>query len=252
LKYFVPSEVRRSLLDLLWKQKLQGSVTHLSRLTGLSYSTVYEELRQMERVGLAQSLHHGREVEFKAKPDHPQAELLQKLLDVSQPTAAELSRQVEGEERVRSNLSRVGAPLGGKFAPREEMLLEETLFEGLKLARKDATVARVLPVALYLNLEKLNLGKLVELATFAGEKRTLGFYLELTGLLSNNSRLKKAAKELRDRRFKRAESFFVHQKRGEFQVRLEKRNTPKVAKHWRFTMNMGFDSFESHFRKFVP
>ena len=150
---------------------------------------------------------------------------------------------------MRWNLARFGAPVAVDASPGVALPLEETLAAALNLARRDATVARSLPVLFAKNKDHLDLPRLEFLARKQGSLRVLGFFLDLTAALLGNRRLHREARRLRDRRRKRAEDFFTERKPNEFEERLAERNTPKVARAWHFRLNMGMDSFESLFKK---
>lgn len=245
LDYLVPSQSRRALLKLLHVERKRESVSRLAELAQVSFSTAYEELRAMEQAGLAKSEYEGKRVLFRANDDSSDAVLLKSLL------RAENRREGRPSEAVLANLERMSGALGSKAENQPELSDEETLALAFKLARQNATVARVLPVALYKSLDSLNFEKLKNFCFKEGEKKTLGFFLDLTSELAHLSHLRDLAEELHDKRFKKSESFFVNQFQGKYAKRMEAENTPKVAKRWRFRMNMDFENFRSHFEKFV-
>jgi len=153
-------------------------------------------------------------------------------------------------ETVRVWLARLGAPLYGALAapdgpmPRPEYVLAEAL----ELSREDATVARVLPLALWRTRPGLDMAELRRLATERGHGRTLGFFLELTAELSGDRSLARAARPLRPRRQpRRAAQFFPV--RSRLERRLAEKKTPEVARRWNFRMNMSLESFATIFRK---
>jgi transcriptional regulator with XRE-family HTH domain len=169
---------------------------------------------------------------------------------------AELADPGEGApaepDLVRVWLAHYGAPLYGATAAKaeEEPRAEYVLAEALKLARQDATVARVLPVALYRSRDRLDLAELRRLAGERGEGRALGFFLVLTAELAGDPSLARAARPLRPRRPRqRATQFFPV--RSRLERRLAEEKTPPVARRWDFRMNMGLDTFEGMFRKAV-
>jgi DNA-binding transcriptional ArsR family regulator len=247
LDYLVPSQTKRSLLALLFTEGRKESVSGLAKLVGVSYSTAYEELRAMEKAGLAKSEYEGNRVLFRADDDNPQVALLRSLLN-----AASKSPETPSDA-VLSNLDRMSGALGGHTSENHPSLTnEETLALALRLARRNATVARVVPVALYKSRNHLNLDQLKQFALKAGEKKALGFFLDLTSELSKSDLFHDFARTLRDRRFHRPESFFLNRPRGKHAKRMESQNTPALAKRWHFRMNMDLQNFRSHFQKFVP
>lgn len=244
LEYLVPSQSRRALLKLLFLEERRESASSLAKLAGVSFSTAYEELRAMEHAGLAKSEYEGKRVFFRANHDAPQTPLLKSLLQIEK-------QEERPSEVVLANLERMSGSLGSMAENQPELSDEETLALACGLARKNATVARVLPVALYKSLKHLNFEKLKALCFKKGEKKTLGFFLDLTSELANMTHLHELAEELRDDRFKKNESFFLNQSQGKYAKKLEAQNTPKLAKRWHFRMNMDLENFRSHFGKFV-
>jgi hypothetical protein len=151
---------------------------------------------------------------------------------------------------VELNLKRWGAPLLRAGSARRDLPLEETVARGLALARRNATVAQVLPIVLAKHRRSVDLFRLKELSTASGQKRTLGFYLSLCARLSNEDCWKGAAGSLLDRRVRRIEDFFLTSQ-GPRARRLADRNTPPLARRWRFRMNLPMHSFESTYRKYM-
>jgi hypothetical protein len=219
----------------------------LAARSGFSFAHVYEELRAMESAGLATSRFEGRAKVYRANLAHAQGNLVLSLLAL--PSSTQEETPAPEDRVIMGNLVRMGAPIP---APTEvpELSPEETMVRALKLARRNPTLARVLPTILARNAERLDWGEVKARARAMGERRTLGFFLELTGKLARQKKLVQAAADLADRRVKRSESFFISQKQGPFQKGLEKRNTPALAKKWHFTMNMPLESFALPFRKF--
>ncbi len=151
-------------------------------------------------------------------------------------------------EDLRAWLARYGAPLlGGSAVEGHAAPSREDVFaEALALARKDSSVARALPVALWRNRSKLDLLKLKAMASSAGQERTLGFFLDLTGRLGHSRKLTKAARSLH-KPSPRLTPFFALRTRAERELAAHR--TPDVARDWGFSMNMPLDSFETMFRK---
>lgn len=245
LDYLVPSHARKQLLKELWREGTEDSVSRLAERTSLSFAAAYEELKAMEVAGLATSERRGNAVVFRADRGHPQAKLLAELLKEMPPPG-----QDRRTDAVLTQLERMGAPVAVENLEVTRMSKEEALAEALKVSRRSASVARVFPVVLYAQWRSLDWKAFEALALKKGEKKALGFFLELTAYLSNEPKLGEMARRLRDRRFKKEESFFLPVRQGVFFKRLERRNTPPLARRWHFTMNMGLDSFASHFKKF--
>ncbi|MFL5307542.1 MAG: helix-turn-helix domain-containing protein [Polyangia bacterium] len=156
-----------------------------------------------------------------------------------------------GPDRVQAWLAHLGAPLYGSTTvdlvdvPRPERVLAEAL----PLARRDAAVARALPVAVYRMRKRLDFGLLRRMARQRGQGRTLGFFLELSAELSGDRALAREARPLaaEARHRKRASQFFKLGSATE--RRLAELKTPPTARRWGFRMNMSADSFASMFRK---
>ena len=154
-------------------------------------------------------------------------------------------------ELVQAWLAHLGAPLYGTTAVKAADVPppERVLAEALPLARRDATVARALPMGFYRARKRLDFRLLRRLARERGQGRALGFFLELTAELSGDAGLAREARPLAvdARRRKRASQFF--KLRSAMERRLAALKTPPVARRWGFRMNMSADSFASMFRK---
>jgi hypothetical protein len=154
-------------------------------------------------------------------------------------------------ELVQAWLAHLGAPLYGSTAVEvSDVPPPERVFaEALPLARREAALARALPLALYRTRKRLDFGLLRRLARERGQGRTLGFFLDLTAELSGDRSLAREARPLarKERRRKRASQFF--KLRSATERRLAELKTPAVARRWGFRMNMSADSFASMFRK---
>ncbi|HJZ12626.1 MAG TPA: hypothetical protein VJ521_10770, partial [Acidobacteriota bacterium] len=211
-------------------------------------SSVHAELEAMANEGLVTSREVGRALLFRKNDSYPGAKALKTLLGHQTPS---YSKSVTDDE-VRSSLANFGAPLAVYGKAMHELGLEETLALSLDLARRDATVARTLPVVFAKNSHRLDLSRLKFLARKGKVLPVLGLFLDVTASLTGSRNLRKEARGLMDRRRKRMEQFFVHRRPGKFENELTERNTPSVARKWRFLMNMGMDSFENLFRKNFP
>ena len=154
-------------------------------------------------------------------------------------------------EQVQAWLAHLGAPLYGSTAISAADVpgVEHVLAEALALARRDAAVARALPVAFHRVRGRVAYDVLRRMARERGQARVLGFFLDLTAELSGDAALARQARplarEARGRR--RASQFFkLH---STIERRLAELKTPAVARRWGFRMNMSADSFASTFRK---
>jgi len=153
------------------------------------------------------------------------------------------------EDSVYWNLKCWGAPLAKAVPKREEMTLEETLGYGLKLARQHPEVARVWPVVFAKHRSQVDLEALQRLAVRLGQKRSLGFFLDLTRTLLGNPRVKPSGKVARDRRYRKTQDFFLGPSSKRAQDLADLRS-PREARNWHLRMNMPLESFKSSFDKF--
>jgi hypothetical protein len=248
LDFLVTSTARKDLLKILWLQNVSGSVRELARLSDLAPSAVARELARMERLGLVETGRVGSAKVSRANQSSPHASLLKRLLSSDHPGHLPESENVQ----IRAWLAGFGAPLlvatevkGGADVP----ALEEVLVRALHLSHWDASLARSLPVVLWRNRHRLELGALVHGSLRANEGQALGFFLELTGLLSGEAGFSQAAESLRDKRHRRETFFFRDDEASELSKELARVRAPEVARRWNFVMNMPLDSFESLFRK---
>jgi hypothetical protein len=150
---------------------------------------------------------------------------------------------------VRARLASLGAPLGSPEARGPVPASEDVLAEALSLAHRDASVARVMPLLLWRERDRLDFERLARAASRLNEKHALGYFLELAGRLGNEPRLVSAASTLRDRRRSKPRLFFAGP-HGPRALAATRRNTPAPARRWGYLMNMGLDSFRSAFDKF--
>ncbi len=239
---------RRELLRVVWGRNARGSVSALSRVAGVAFSAAHRELDAMRRAGLACVERAGAKLVYRANDAHPRADLLRQL--VTAPDEHRTQAEADRDERVRGWLVSVGAPLGAAEIPGSVSMLEEGLAEALSLAHRDPTVARVLPLVLWRQRERLDFDRLRGEAACRNEEQALGLFLELAGKISNERQLVEAATPLRDRRRRRVRMFFSGP-HGPHALAATHRNTPPEARRWGFLMNMGVDSFRSTFAKFA-
>lgn len=248
LGYLVRGRARRELFRLLWGQGVTGNVSDLSRRARVTFSAAHRELEAMRAAGLARAQRTSTELVYGARTQHTEARLLRQLAR----TPAEVSQQTreENDDQVRAWLAALDAPLatpGPKTPPSD---LEEALAEALGLSHRDATVARVLPLVLWRQRNRLDLDRLAQRASTRDERSALGYFLELAGQFGGDPALVKAAGRLRDRRRTRARPFFA----GPLGPRAKaaaRRNTPREALRWGYITNMGLDSFRAMFDKFA-
>ena len=241
------SKARRRLLSLLWGEEVRGSASQLADRAGVRFAGAYRELRDMLRYQLVDSVYEeGVQVYF-ANPDHPESDLLRRLVASRPPIAPPRG---EAADKLRASLHGLGAPLSG---PRADVLpqdREATLVAGVKLARRDPVVARALPLCLWRQRETLDPDALALAARQQGEKHALGFFLELTSELSGDPRFARWAASLLDRRVHTKSPFF-HLPATRASAELARRNEFPIAHRWGFSMTTNLDSFRALFDKFA-
>jgi hypothetical protein len=247
LQYLVTSKTRRRLLTLLWGEGRRGSASQLAELAGVRFAGAYRELRAMLRHQLVTSGHEDGAEVYSANQDHPDADVLRRLV-TARPTAA--PPQGKEAESVRADLRALGAPLSGPAAKRLPADREAALVAGVKLARRDPVVARALPLCLWRQRGALDPERLVTTARKQGEKHALGFLLDLTTLLSGDPRFARWSRGLKDRRV-RTRSDFFHLPTTAASSERARRNKFPVAHRWGFTITADLDSFRSLFDKFA-
>ena len=242
LQFLVTSKVRRRLLVLLWGEKKSGSVAELATLADASFSSTHSELKAMQRLQLVRSKRTGGKEVFSANPDHPEAEFLSRLAEADVPSR---SLSTSSDEELKRKLASLGAPLRGvKRLPVAPAGLLQVLVNGTELARRDAVVARSMPLCFWNNRDRMDGLALQELRASPEEKHAVAFFLELAGELGRDRRLVGVAEGLRDQRLTQLRPFFYAMKPG------SARAFP-LANKWGFLMNMGLDSFRALFDKFV-
>ncbi|MBX3160268.1 MAG: hypothetical protein KF773_30170 [Deltaproteobacteria bacterium] len=243
LQYLVPSKVRRRLFVLMWGEKKRGSVSELAEAAGVAFSNAHAELKAMQQHELVRSRREGGKEVFFANQDHADAAVLEKLAD-SDSLVRQTTSDQDGE--LKAKLVALGAPLRGvspvEVAPDDAVA---TLASAVELARRDAVVARSLPLCVWSQRDRLDARALKEVALGPEDKHALAFLVELAADLGGDLRLAGRAEVLRDERLTLVRPFF----RGN-----AARGTPRrfdLAEKWGFVMNMDRESFRSLFAKFV-
>jgi hypothetical protein len=247
LSFLVTSNARRHLLQLLWGEGAAGSCTELASKAGVAFANAYRELQAMKDLELVTTELQGAALAYRANDGHPDADLLRQLVarrPVGRPPD-------DHADHVRGWLIQLGAPLadGNSDAPPPRQ--EDALADGVKLAHRDAAVARVLPLCFWYHRDHLDFGRLAARARRDREKHALGFFLDLTTELSKDRRFAKFAAELRDRRVHQTHDFFPGAALTPRARAQAERNTPAVARRWGYRMNMDLENFRSLFEKFA-
>ena len=165
------------------------------------------------------------------------------------PGAKARARAHSTSDLTRAWLATFGAPLYGKslVEGRKPPDPETVLARALKLAHRDATVARTLPFVFLCQRHNLDFDKLRRRARRANQIRTLGFFLDLTGRLTGDADFTRAAEPLRPKRAPLTDFFKT---RSQLERTVAEANTPEVARDWGYRLNMGMDSFQSVLAKF--
>lgn len=245
LDFLVTSKARRRLLQLLFRGE-SGSVTALAERASIGFASAYRELRAMQALDLVTSERdQGAEV-FRVNAAHPLADAIRAL--ATAPT-----RPVANDEgrRVRRQLRALGAPLLEDVPEVPCGEVEDVVVRGVRLAHRDPAVARALPVCLYSLRDRLRPDRFHEYALKLGEKRALGFFLDLTATLSGDRRFSVWARGLKDRRCSAQKDFFHGVPRTALEREAARRSTPRPARRWGYRMNMNLDAFASIFAKFA-
>ncbi|HEY4245048.1 MAG TPA: hypothetical protein VGM88_34770 [Kofleriaceae bacterium] len=241
LQFLVTSKVRRRLLVLLWGQQQRGSVAELAALADASFAGAHGELRAMQRLQLVRAERTGGKEVFSAALDHPEAELLARLAETDVPKRPAASSR---DAQLKQQLVALGSPLRG-VAPADVAPADVlgVLAAGCALARRDAVVARTLPLCFWRQRDHLDARSLLSLAATPEEKHAVAFFLDLTSQLGGDRRLVGLAEILRDQRLTQRRPFF-------FGRASPPRDFPLAAK-WGFDMNMDLDAFRTLFAKFA-
>ncbi|HUB05521.1 MAG TPA: hypothetical protein VMB50_00890 [Myxococcales bacterium] len=246
LDYLVTSKARRRLLTLLWRQGASGSASALAQQAHVAFASVHRELQAMKLLGLVVSRRENAAEVFRANEASPFAQVLHEL---SRPVPSMLAAD-PAAVRTRGELRTLGAPL--LDPPVDVSEVEAALVRGAALSHRDPTVARVLPLCFHRSVRDrhLDVDRLLRLARDSSEKQAVGFFLDLTGSLSGDRRLKRWASRFRDRRCAEgARSFFVESSPAAREAASQ--NTPAVARRWGLRMNMGLGAFKSMYEKHV-
>src|SRR5690606_5131189 len=111
------------------------------------------ELKAMQRLQLVRSERMGAKEVFSANPEHPDSELLSRLATADVPSR---SVSAAGDDELKRKLAFLGAPLRGvKSSPVAPSDVLHVLVDGTELARRDAVVARCMPVCFWNNRDQL-------------------------------------------------------------------------------------------------
>lgn len=240
-----PSKARRALLETLFSGTLESaSVSELARRARLTPRAVSVEVEKLQEAGLVEVEAIGSAHVVRANGRHPVSAALKRLLNSARPG---LGEGADAERRtVRESLAAYGAPLLGD-EPRRHYTLSDTVLRGLKLARTDATVLRVLPLVVFKHVRDFDWTDLRERARRMNLKAELGMLLDLTSDVASLPAVRAEARQLSDGRRKRKR--FFHPVHGQFERELAQMRTPASAARWGFFLNMPEDAFRETLRK---
>lgn len=128
--------------------------------------------------------------------------------------------------------------------------LEAEVLRAVKQSRRDSALARMLPVFLWRNRNRLDLTKLANKAKRQGQGPALGFFLEATSKLAG-SRLFDEALGILSRSVRPARPcyFFHGTEKRAFERTAAARATPAAARRWGLLMNLPWESFAAYFAK---
>ncbi|SRR6266568_3656412 len=244
LKALFPTAARRAVIELLFSgAPAEASMSELARRAGLTPRAVAVEVQRLEAAGLVEVQAFGAAHVVRQNQKNPASRRLSELLRAAREVDAGSSNR-----NVRRSLAAYGAPLAEE--PRAALSLSETLVRALKMARRDATVLRVLPVVLAKHANELDWTDLMERAHRTNVRNELGMLLDLTADVAHLPHLRAHSAELRDARRKRPRYFPLVE--GSFEKQLAAKRTPEAASRWQFFMNMTEESFREMVSKHVP
>ncbi len=246
LRALFPTAARRSVVELLFSgSAADASMSEIARRAGLTPRAVAVEVQRLEEAGLVEVQAVGSAHVVRPYSKNPATAALSELVKAARGASAPST----GDRNVRRSLAAYGAPLLGE-EPKAVFPLAETLLRGLKTARKDATVLRVLPVVVAKHVQDLDWTDLAERARRMNLRAELGMLLDLTADVADLPELHARTETLSDARRKRPRYFPLVE--GAFERQLAAKRTPGAARRWHFLMNMTEESFRETVRKHVP
>ncbi len=225
-------------------QAQEASLSELARRAKLTPRAVTVEVQRLEQAGLVEVRTIGSAHLVRPNERSASARALSGLLVAArlEPAGGEV------DPELRPSLAAHGAPLQGE-TPRAAYSLSDSILRGLKAARTDPTILRVLPVVLAKHANELDWTELMDGARRMNLKAELGVLLDLTGTAAGLPALCAQAEELLDARRTRARYFPSVQ--GTFDRQLAEQRSPAAATRWNFYMNMSEASVRDLLRKHV-
>lgn len=242
--FLFKTDRHQKLAELLWVDGLTASVHELALMSGLPYATAHGLLQKLLKMGLVEKTKQGRATLFSSNLSSEEVKSLKVL-----------TSNTESKKKSLSDFEELDLPLVGEFREfriEKAQTLEELLVKTVSLSKKNSTLLRVLPLLVHRLGPHLLHHQLAFWSKRHHVDRELGFVLDLTAELSGETRFSTLAKKFKDKRWNKPQPFLESEKGlSGFQKMLVEENTPALAKKWFLKMNMGLDSFESHYRKFA-
>lgn len=245
LAMLVTSKVRRLLLELLWRHGTAGTASELAKRGKISFAAAYRELKRLLAFGLVTRTVVDQRDVYQAATEHPDADLLRRLV-----AAPRTARAPDGpaDDTTRRRARTLGAPLALAGEPVPEGQREQAVVDAVQLARRDATLAKVLPIMLWHQRGALDLDRLAARASHANASHVLGFIAAVTAHLSGDRALATWAEGLRDHRARGQRAFF--ELPASSPLRAASTNMPARVRRWGFTQDFHFDEARATFDKF--
>jgi hypothetical protein len=155
------------------------------------------------------------------------------------------------DEHASLDLASLVAHFGSSVADvRPPRRLEEAVVGAVEASRRDAALARMLPVFLWRTRHRLDLPALVGHAQRRRVGAALGFFLEAAACLGGRPVFDHALGPLRAASGGgRPSYFFRGTEKRPFERAAADRATPPLARRWGWLMNMPWDSFAGYFAK---
>lgn len=241
---FLKTEKHQKLFQLLWVQGMTTSVREFSLMSELPYATTYDLFVKLEKMGFVRQVKKGRANLYSGVASSHEVEALKKYLGYS------LEQPTTFADYDEMNLPLVGSfeDLNKEKAQSKEELLVKVVF----FAKSKSSLLRTLPLLVRRLGVNLDFNQLSYWSKKYHVERELGFVLDLTGHLAHEKKYSSLAKQFKDNRWSKFTTFLESESNLKgFQKVLVEENTPELAKKWYLKMNMGMDSFESHFSKFT-
>ena len=154
------------------------------------------------------------------------------------------------EEQVFRNFRKYGSPLSRPGTPGLDLTLEQTLADGLEMARRFPFVGQVWPVFYARNASNVNWDKLETLARASGHGDVLGFYAAVLGSLTGDPWFHQAESRLADTKSPEPQNFFLVEY-DQMMQELALHRTPEEARRWNFVMATTLDHFRETWNTWI-